>query len=162
RALWLPYSELPHYARWKVSRLRPIDPGNLATERSKRGEDRLDAGRLLQPHAPTGLADLSGDVGGIGVPDSETMFSGAKQSEGRMTTTFTRPMVAAGSFYPREPSSLRSLVASFLDRARPPAILLKALIAPHAGYLYSGPIAGSAFAPLGKTEQSPAPSRVIL
>lgn len=60
-----------------------------------------------------------------------------------------RPAAVAGMFYPGEPSALAAEVASYLardahaeERERSP----KALIAPHAGYVYSGPIAGSAYA----------------
>jgi AmmeMemoRadiSam system protein B len=56
-----------------------------------------------------------------------------------------RPAVA-GSFYPADPSELRAAVRAHLDGAEaanrsPP----KALIAPHAGYIYSGPVAASAY-----------------
>lgn len=58
-----------------------------------------------------------------------------------------RPPAVAGSFYPRNPDELRSAVEGYLREAPangegPPP---KAVIAPHAGYVYSGPIAGSAF-----------------
>jgi len=60
-----------------------------------------------------------------------------------------RPAAVAGMFYPGDPSALAAEVASHLaatpvppERGRAP----KAIIAPHAGYVYSGPIAGSAYA----------------
>lgn len=62
-----------------------------------------------------------------------------------------RPAVA-GLFYPREADALRAQVQALLaaaDRAAPtpePALgPLKVLIVPHAGYVYSGPIAASAY-----------------
>ncbi|MDH3744211.1 MAG: AmmeMemoRadiSam system protein B [Acidobacteriota bacterium] len=62
-----------------------------------------------------------------------------------------RPPAVAGMFYPADPAVLRSDVEAHLAAAariedaadKPP---VKALIAPHAGYVYSGPVAGSAFA----------------
>ena len=59
--------------------------------------------------------------------------------------TVRRPAVA-GMFYPGSPSELRSTVEDLLrdvppDRGPAP----KAVIAPHAGYVYSGPIAAVAF-----------------
>ncbi len=54
----------------------------------------------------------------------------------------------AGWFYPAEPERLRAMVSDYLRAARgtaegaPPA---KAIIAPHAGYIYSGPVAGSVY-----------------
>ena len=60
-----------------------------------------------------------------------------------------RPPSAAGRFYPSEPVGLRELIDALLA-AVPPASAPapKAIIAPHAGYLYSGPIAASAYAQL--------------
>ena len=54
-----------------------------------------------------------------------------------------RPAVA-GTFYSASPSELRAQVEGFLegDETTP---VPKAVIAPHAGYVYSGSIAGSAF-----------------
>ncbi|MCS7338557.1 MAG: AmmeMemoRadiSam system protein B [Verrucomicrobiae bacterium] len=59
-----------------------------------------------------------------------------------------RPAVA-GQFYPADPAELRAMIERFLgDVARTPGPVPKALIAPHAGYIYSGPIAASAYARL--------------
>lgn len=67
-----------------------------------------------------------------------------------------RPAAVAGTFYPDAPATLGRTVDDLLaNAAAPPAgtPVAKALIAPHAGYLYSGPIAASAFAPLnGRSE----------
>lgn len=58
-----------------------------------------------------------------------------------------RPPAAAGSFYPGDPDELRDQVDTLLDRAgRGPVTDLRGLVAPHAGYAYSGPVAASAFA----------------
>lgn len=60
-----------------------------------------------------------------------------------------RAPAVAGTFYPADPKQLRTMVDGFLaavqstDGVRP-----KALIAPHAGYIYSGPVAASAYARL--------------
>lgn len=60
-----------------------------------------------------------------------------------------RPPAVAGTFYPGEAATLAAEVQALLAEAavqRPAtAMTPKALIAPHAGYLYSGPIAASAF-----------------
>lgn len=55
-----------------------------------------------------------------------------------------RPAVA-GMFYPEEASELHRLVQGYLGAAHLVGPPPKALIAPHAGFIYSGPIAGSAF-----------------
>lgn len=59
-----------------------------------------------------------------------------------------RKPAVAGTFYPNDPVELREMVAGFLKQAKPPGVVPKAMIAPHAGYIYSGPIAGSAYATL--------------
>ena len=59
-----------------------------------------------------------------------------------------RPAVA-GSFYPAQPDRLRREVVELLAGAdTAPKIVPKALIAPHAGYIYSGSPAATAFATL--------------
>jgi hypothetical protein len=59
-----------------------------------------------------------------------------------------RPPAVAGSFYPAEPDRLQALVRQYLARVpgggRPP----KAVIVPHAGFAYSGPVAAFAYARL--------------
>lgn len=53
----------------------------------------------------------------------------------------------AGRFYPRDPDDLRADIDSFLS---PPNKTVAALgcIVPHAGYMYSGPVAGAVYAGL--------------
>jgi AmmeMemoRadiSam system protein B/AmmeMemoRadiSam system protein A len=63
----------------------------------------------------------------------------------------SRPPAVAGLFYPNDPAALRRDVQQFVGAAAAPArsaAAPKALIAPHAGYVYSGPIAGQAYARL--------------
>src|ERR1700682_762359 len=62
-----------------------------------------------------------------------------------------RPAAVAGMFYPGAPPALRLSVRALLDaapRLAADATWPKALIVPHAGYIYSGPIAASAYARL--------------
>ena len=63
-------------------------------------------------------------------------------------TTAIRPPAVAGSFYPGDPASLRADLTACLavQPAPTPAGLLKAIIVPHAGYVYSGSTAGKAYA----------------
>ena len=68
-------------------------------------------------------------------------------------TESVRPPAVAGSFYPADPGALGALVDRLLAEAsagRPggggDGTCPKALIVPHAGYVYSGPIAAAAFA----------------
>ncbi len=56
--------------------------------------------------------------------------------------------VVAGTFYPDAPDVLRQQVRSYLASSSDGASHPKALIAPHAGYIYSGPVAGSAYSQL--------------
>jgi AmmeMemoRadiSam system protein B/AmmeMemoRadiSam system protein A len=65
-------------------------------------------------------------------------------------TAVIRPAAVAGAFYPAAPEPLRAGVRHYLEEARPHASgpVPKALIVPHAGYVYSGPVAASAYARL--------------
>ena len=59
-----------------------------------------------------------------------------------------RPPAVAGLFYPADPDELRALLRScFADAIAPPpsAPTPSALVVPHAGLVYSGPIAASAY-----------------
>jgi AmmeMemoRadiSam system protein B len=64
-------------------------------------------------------------------------------------TAVRRPAVA-GMFYPADPHELRSIVEYLLANARVKRKdgQIRAVIAPHAGYAYSGPVAAEAFAAL--------------
>ena len=64
--------------------------------------------------------------------------------------TAIRPAAVAGSFYPAEPGTLRHRLAALLTAAEPaaPGPVPKAVVAPHAGYVYSGPVAATAYARL--------------
>jgi hypothetical protein len=55
-----------------------------------------------------------------------------------------RPAVA-GRFYPGNAAQLRAEVDDMLAHAQRPSAPAKAIIAPHAGYVYSGPIAATAY-----------------
>ena len=68
-----------------------------------------------------------------------------------------RPPAVAGTFYPADPNELAGEIDEMLRAAAadlpatvPPPV---ALIAPHAGYVYSGPVAASAYARLARSGQ---------
>jgi AmmeMemoRadiSam system protein B len=66
-----------------------------------------------------------------------------------MQSARVRPPAVAGLFYPGNPLRLRAQLESLLtDAPATCAHQLKAVIAPHAGYVYSGKVAASAFAAL--------------
>ncbi|MCB0355987.1 MAG: AmmeMemoRadiSam system protein B [Bdellovibrionales bacterium] len=60
-----------------------------------------------------------------------------------------RPTFVAGSFYPARTDQLSQLIQSFIHSVPNFHYNVKALIVPHAGYKYSGPIAASAYKLLG-------------
>ncbi|MCU0304292.1 MAG: AmmeMemoRadiSam system protein B [Thermoanaerobaculales bacterium] len=61
-----------------------------------------------------------------------------------------RPPAVAGSFYPADRAELRATVDGMLEAARGdrPAPPARAIVVPHAGYVFSGPTAAAAFARL--------------
>ncbi|HEV3239675.1 MAG TPA: AmmeMemoRadiSam system protein B [Casimicrobiaceae bacterium] len=60
-----------------------------------------------------------------------------------------RPAAVAGMFYPGTPAVLGAAVRAYLAEAQSPAAPAaaqpKALLVPHAGYVYSGPVAAAAY-----------------
>lgn len=79
----------------------------------------------------------------------------------RESTHKVRPAAVASMFYPGDVLTLRSEVEKYLSEARelstaPP----KAMIVPHAGYVYSGPVAATAYKTLQPVRQTI--KRVIL
>jgi len=78
--------------------------------------------------------------------------------------TAIRSPAVAGTFYPADPTVLRNQIAGLLagaNHALPTtATRAKAIIGPHAGYVYSGSVAASAYARLGAVRGEV--SRVVL
>lgn len=65
---------------------------------------------------------------------------------GNAVSLRVRPAAVAGLFYPGDPAELRDAVSGYLSQA--PTVagpIPKALIVPHAGYIYSGAIAAAAY-----------------
>ncbi|MBF0180668.1 MAG: AmmeMemoRadiSam system protein B [Magnetococcales bacterium] len=81
---------------------------------------------------------LTVGIAGGGVPDN---------GEKRL-----RPAAVAGSWYPGNPEDLRAYLEGQLVQAEPPPVAglgeVRAVLAPHAGYRFSGPTAALAFKPL--------------
>jgi len=61
-----------------------------------------------------------------------------------------RQPAVAGAFYPADSSALRKMAQGFLSRAKAPRVSepLIAAVSPHAGYIYSGPVAAETYAQL--------------
>jgi hypothetical protein len=60
--------------------------------------------------------------------------------------TRIRHAAVAGRFYPADPAELELAVRQYIGDATPSVTLPKAIIVPHAGYPFSGPIAGTGYA----------------
>lgn len=71
-----------------------------------------------------------------------------------------RPAAVAGTFYPAKAHELRAVVKTMLAAAEDNTSPPKAIIVPHAGYIYSGTTAARAYASLLNTKQQI--KRVIL
>jgi MEMO1 family protein len=70
-----------------------------------------------------------------------------------MVSTFRHPprhpvrqAAVAGRFYPRDAEELRAEADGYLSQAGAPPVRAVGCIAPHAGYMYSGHVAGAVFA----------------
>ncbi|WP_455220701.1 AmmeMemoRadiSam system protein B [Kaarinaea lacus] len=66
-----------------------------------------------------------------------------------MSQSKIRPAAVAGMFYPSDPVDLRHMVSRYLqdanDIVKEKPATPRAIIAPHAGYIYSGPVAAYAY-----------------
>jgi len=65
-----------------------------------------------------------------------------------------RPSPIAGQWYPAEAGRLKVNIQKYIEAAKLPPVTgdVLAIISPHAGHIYSGPVAGYAFAALGDLE----------
>ena len=68
---------------------------------------------------------------------------------------YVRPPAVAGRFYPSNPAELSTMIDSFVDRTHVP-LLVVGIIVPHAGYIYSGHVAGAIYTRVA------VPSRTII
>ncbi len=58
----------------------------------------------------------------------------------------TRKPIVSGQFYPGSPETLKKTVQNFLNKAASkPNSAVRAIVVPHAGYPYSGPVAAESF-----------------
>ncbi len=65
-----------------------------------------------------------------------------------------KPAAVAGYFYPDDPAELKLMLSELLGGAESTVTPPKALVAPHAGYIYSGPIAANAYTTLSPVKYS--------
>src|SRR3989339_1482346 len=78
-----------------------------------------------------------------------------------MNLNNSRPPAVAGQFYPDDRNELSAMIDDFLAQVEPRAISdvdlknLQALIVPHAGYPFSGPVAAYAYQLLNQLPKDP-------
>jgi AmmeMemoRadiSam system protein B len=84
-------------------------------------------------------------VGLVGVTGCSRSDREAEPVRETSSETVREPVVA-GAFYPGDANELKATVDALLAKAAVPDVKgLKALVCPHAGYRYSGPVAASGF-----------------
>ncbi len=68
-----------------------------------------------------------------------------------------RSPAVAGMFYPAQPHVLREDIQRYLDAVEPIDLApVRAIVVPHAGYIYSAPVAAAAYRLLAKSVRPPA------
>lgn len=82
-------------------------------------------------------------------PKSDPKHSRRFEQNKKSNYKIMEPQVA-GTFYPDNPQILANAVDQLLQSAPAPKMIPKALIAPHAGYAYSGQVAARAYNSLGQ------------
>jgi MEMO1 family protein len=80
----------------------------------------------------------------IGVLIMGTPFTSAGQSPR------VRPPAVAGQFYPDNPAELKAEIESYLAKGKKLPVAPAMLISPHAGYVFSGPVAAMGYAAIDK------------
>lgn len=60
-----------------------------------------------------------------------------------------RPCAVSGMFYPKDPDHLEQLMATLFKNAGP-SLDAAGIVAPHAGYIYSGAVAARAYASIDR------------
>jgi len=73
-----------------------------------------------------------------------------------------RHPAVAGTFYPANPKDLQRMVNTYLAQAAGGSGAPKAIIAPHAGYIYSGPVAAAVYKWLKTSGARKIVKRVVL
>lgn len=75
-----------------------------------------------------------------------------------------RPAAVAGSFYPASSERLRKTIETLLAQAQPKTLggRLRGLIVPHAGYIYSGPVAATGYKTVHSSKFDSDQLRVLL
>lgn len=71
-------------------------------------------------------------------------------------TQKTRAPAVAGQFYPGSAGALQRAIEKYMAQASPPELTdVRAVLAPHAGYVYSGPVAAFAYKLLAQRPEPP-------
>lgn len=86
---------------------------------------------------------------------SDLILSGSCNGGGKPENKQIRPAAVAGSFYPREKATLTNQLKTFFKVFRKQKVLddVAAIIVPHAGYVFSGEVAASAFATINPDKE---------
>lgn len=87
-------------------------------------------------------------------------FNAASAMRVPVPSSDVRPAAVAGLFYPRNAAELGATLEALLEGAAPAERAPKALIVPHAGYVYSGATAGRAYRAIAAA--APRIRRVVL
>ncbi len=88
-------------------------------------------------------------------------FAAGRRSTGVDMLNAVHPAQVAGLFYPAEPDALRTLIAEVRKGARPDGgVAPKAVVAPHAGIVYSGAVAATAFGAWARRAEPP--QRIVI
>src|SRR5688572_13947754 len=96
--------------------------------------------------ASAAMRSTSWRVRTSGMPDASIRVGAARRMAGARTEGPTRPAAFAGSWYPRDETALAAAVDRYLTPAAVPFSDVLAVISPHAGLMYSGPVAGRGYA----------------
>ncbi|UCC86615.1 MAG: AmmeMemoRadiSam system protein B [Anaerolineales bacterium] len=101
----------------------------------------------LPPSAGQAQGSVAPTPGGRKSPDRTAV---AVPPAPHVPSDQVRPSAIAGSWYPSDPDELAKMVDGFLEAVEPVDGQPIAILVPHAGYIYSGPVAASGFRQLAE------------
>jgi AmmeMemoRadiSam system protein B/AmmeMemoRadiSam system protein A len=103
------------------------------------------AAPAVMPTSGPGQTASSVPMGQVPAGEGQASINLAVSPAPPATTNWVRPSAIAGTWYPVDPQELSAMVDGFLESVTPLDGQPIALVVPHAGYEYSGPVAAYAF-----------------
>lgn len=103
-------------------------------------------------------------LGAVLIIDQKIFMKKERPEKSKIEEGSTREPVVAGTFYPGNESELSSMIDEFFEKVELPELdkYIRAIIVPHAGYVYSGQVAAYGYKALIGPSASSGPIKTIV